>query len=211
MAERVAHLGRAHPGGRLWWGSMKEFADGSLGSRTALFHEPYADAPATAGTRTIELERLRQLVAAADGAGLQVAVHAIGDRAVDEVLGVYAALRANHSGGGGGAPRRHRIEHAQHLSAPHVAAGLAAAGVVVTPNPLHLLADEPVLEARLGPARSGAGRTYAFRTLLAAGVTMACGSDWPVVPLDALGERASHSGRRRPAGGIAGRALGFGI
>lgn len=71
MAERVRHLGRAHPSGMLFWGGTKEFADGSLGSRTALFHEPYADAPTTSGTQAIELGRLRELVAAADAAGLQ--------------------------------------------------------------------------------------------------------------------------------------------
>ncbi|KAL4419238.1 hypothetical protein ABPG77_001176 [Micractinium sp. CCAP 211/92] len=84
MAEWVRHLGTAHPSGMLFWGGVKEFADGSLGSRTALFHQPYADQPGSSGTRTIELDTLRQLVADADGAGLQVAVHAIGDRAVDE-------------------------------------------------------------------------------------------------------------------------------
>lgn len=222
MAERVKQLGKAHPGGMLHWGGVKEFAgmlqgcivrplaslrvgpdalacsccaDGSLGSRTALFHEPYADEPGSSGTRTIELDRLRQLVVEADAAGLQVAVHAIGDRAVDEVLDIYAELahRKNSSSGGvggGSVPvrRRHRIEHAQHLSSPEVAQRLAAAGVVVTPNPLHLLADMAVLQPRLGRERAGAGRTYALRTLVEAGATTACGSDWPVVPLDALGE-----------------------
>lgn len=180
-------------------------ADGSLGSRTALFHEPYADQPDTHGTRTIELGRLRQLVADADAAGLQVAVHAIGDRAVDDVLGLYADLAHSRRGSGGGGgdaaaagsngdaaavpPRHptHRIEHAQHLSGPAAARRMAEAGVAVTPNPLHLLADRSILEARLGAARAGAGHTYAFGTLRQAGVTAAFGSDWPVVELDALG------------------------
>lgn len=149
-------------------------------------------------------------------------MHAIGDRAVDEVLAIYAQLAANHSaqssrtgsttggsrsdsgaaGGGGeggaGGTRRglhrppHRIEHAQHIYGPGTAAALAAAGVAVTPNPQHLLADRAVLLSRLGAERAGAGRTYAFRTLLRAGVLSAFGSDWPVVPLDPL------------AGGLAG-------
>jgi predicted amidohydrolase YtcJ len=173
-------------------------ADGSLGSRTALFHEPYADQPGSSGTRTIEAHRLRQLVTAADAAGLQVAVHAIGDRAVDEVLQVYADLAANSSSSGSSAERGqqqqgqqgrrapHRVEHAQHISGPAAASRMAAAGVAATPNPLHLLADVGVLQARLGAERAGAGRAYAFRTLLGAGVTAAFASDWPVVPLEPL-------------------------
>ncbi|KAL4431236.1 hypothetical protein ABPG75_006492 [Micractinium tetrahymenae] len=220
MAERVRHLGTAHPSGMLFWGGVKEFADGSLGSRTALFHQPYADQPGSSGTRTIELAALRRLVADADAAGLQVAVHAIGDRAVDEVLSIYAELAANRSvhssgsssahgngsggdggsgsssrgssssGGGATEPGRrrppHRIEHAQHISGPATAAAMATAGVAATPNPQHLLADRAVLLPRLGAERAGAGRTYAFRTLLQAGVVSAFGSDWPVVPLDPL-------------------------
>jgi predicted amidohydrolase YtcJ len=185
-------------------------ADGSLGSRTALFHEPYADQPGSSGTRTIEADRFRRLVTAADAAGLQVAVHAIGDRAVDKVLQMYADLAANSSSSGSSAEQQqqqqqqqqgqqqqqqqgqqrrrapHRIEHVQHISGPAAAARMAAAGVAVTPNPLHLLADVGVLQARLGAERAGAGRAYAFRTLVEAGVTAAFASDWPVVPLEPL-------------------------
>lgn len=133
---------------------------------------------------------------------MQVAVHAIGDRAVDDVLALFAELAANSSSGssrgsgsgGGPAARKapHRIEHAQHILGPAAAARLAAAGVAVTPNPLHLLADAGILEPRLGRERAGAGRTYALRTLLRANVTAALASDWPVVPLDPL-----TGGRRR--------------
>ena len=150
-------------------------------------------------------------------------MHAIGDRAVDEVLHLFAELAANTSssssvGGGsssssgrdggsssggssgsssdergssqiparpGGKPP-HRIEHVQHISGPGTAQQLAAAGVAVTPNPLHLLADAGILEARLGRERAGAGRSYALRTLLDAGVMAALASDWPVVPLEPL-------------------------
>jgi predicted amidohydrolase YtcJ len=205
MAERVRQLGAAHPGGMLFWGGVKEFADGSLGARTALLHQPYADAPGSAGSRSITVQRLRELAAGAAAAGLQVAVHAIGDRAVDDVLSIYAELAANRSSGGGGGDgreRQHRIEHAQHISGPGVARRMAAARVAATPNPLHLLADRLLLEARLGLERAGAGRTYAFRTLLEAGVLAAFGSDWPVVPLDALGERPLRVG-----GWLCGHAL----
>lgn len=84
--------GRAHRKGRLFWGGVKEFLDGSLGSRTALMREPYEDNELTNGTRVIDLERLQRLVGKAHAAGLQVAVHAIGDRAVDELVGVYERL-----------------------------------------------------------------------------------------------------------------------
>lgn len=205
LAERVRHLGWADPGGMLFWGGVKDFADGSLGSRTALFHAPYADAPAAAGARAIELPRLRQLVAEADAVGLQVGVHAIGDQAVDEVAAIYAELaagRANSSpaaaGTQPGRQRRrppHRVEHAQHISGRAAAGRLAAAGVAVTPNPLHLPADAGILLERLGPERAGAAHSYAIRTLLEAGMTCAFASDWPVVPLDPAGEAAGREGR----------------
>ena len=114
--------GRSHPGGRLHWGGLKAFADGSLGSRTALMWQPYADTPAAdtgssssggvgeegcgaavggggsgpsvCGQRAAGREELRQLAAAAVKAGLQVSVHAIGDRAVDEVAAALAAALA---------------------------------------------------------------------------------------------------------------------
>eukprot|EP00887_Chlorella_sp_A99_P005517 scaffold1.g5517.t1 len=203
LAHRVQHLGRAHPGGRLFWGGVKEFADGSLGSRTALMHEPYSDDPSTSGTTTVDRQALARMVEGADAAGLQVAIHAIGDKAVDDVLGIYEAVQQQRqqqqqaqrdkiSGGstsgsgsdGGHPPLRHRIEHAQHLSGPTAARRMAALGVVATPNPLHLLADMPVLVTRLGTERAGAGRTYAFRTLLDAGVRAATASDWPIMPLE---------------------------
>lgn len=136
-------------------------------------------------------------------------MHAIGDRAVDEVLELFADLAANRSresiegsgsgtGSSGGSSSSgstsarpagrvpHRIEHVQHISGPATARRLAAAGVAVTPNPLHLLADAGILEARLGRERAGAGRSYALRTLLEANVTAALASDWPVVPLEPL-------------------------
>jgi len=108
----------------------------------------------------------------------QVAVHAIGDRAVDDVLDIYASLPSAGASGSSEAvaaapagpprskPRRHRIEHAQHIAGPSTAQRMAAAGVLTTPNPLHLLADAAILESRLGAARAGPGRSYPLKTLL---------------------------------------------
>ncbi|PNH12482.1 putative amidohydrolase ytcJ, partial [Tetrabaena socialis] len=213
LAAWVAAHGRAHPGGRLFWGGLKEFADGSLGSRTALLWEPYSDAPQGGGAgaaeaagdplqcgqRAMGQQELRELVEAAVGAGLQVAIHAIGDRAVDEVVGAYqAALEAAAGAAEGPRPRagatspwvlgdrlRLRIEHAQHVSGnSNVSAAMAASGLTPVPNPLHLLADRAMLPARLGPRRRP--RAFPFRSLLAAGARPAMASDWPVVDMQPL-------------------------
>ena len=68
----VAERGVTHRGGRLFWGGVKAFSDGSLGSRTALMHQPYADDASSSGMRATPLDELRQLVLQADAAGLQV-------------------------------------------------------------------------------------------------------------------------------------------
>lgn len=197
LAHRVRHLGRRHPRGRLLWGGLKEFADGSLGSRTALMWAPYADDPGCTGASAVDRAALREMAAGAAAAGLQVAVHAIGDRAVDEVLDAFEEVQqrlrrqegaAGGSAGGaaGSAQPPLRIEHAQHISGPAAAARMAQLGVAATPNPLHLLADAPLLERRLGSERAGPGCSYALRELLDAGVTAAFASDWPVAPLEPL-------------------------
>jgi predicted amidohydrolase YtcJ len=202
----VAVTGTFHASSaRLAWGGVKEFADGSLGSSTALLWEPYADAPSeaggqggdhtsnsgqggstcpghTCGTRTIPTDELRQLVSSAAAAGLQVAVHAIGERAVDEVLQVFEA--ADKSGSSSSGRVQHRIEHMQHLSSPAAAAKAAALGVAGVPNPQHLLTDAAMLMPKLGAARSGPGRAFAYKTLVDAGVALGFGSDWPVVEVE---------------------------
>lgn len=94
---------------------------------------------------------------------LQVAVHAIGDRAVDDVTQVlHSAAQANSERR---AERRHRIEHVQHLSGPAAAAALAESGALAVVNPLHLLDDRDILLQRLGAERAGPGRALAYRTL----------------------------------------------
>lgn len=68
----AASQGKGHSSGRLFWGGVKEFADGSLGSRTALMWEPYSDDPSSTGTRTVDMAQLRERAAKAHAAGLQV-------------------------------------------------------------------------------------------------------------------------------------------
>lgn len=151
-----------HSGGRLSWGWLKEFADGGLGSRTAWFWEPYSDDPGgSSGLCTVNLTWMEEEVGAAlRDSGVGVMVHAIGDRTVDQV----AEVLARAARGVPGAPRL-RVEHVQHISGPRAAQRLAEAGATAVINPLHLLSDRPMLQGRLGRARAGPGRAYAWGEL----------------------------------------------
>lgn len=181
--ERLASLVAAEGRGdeRLWWGGLKAFVDGSLGSTTAWFYDPYADEPGTSGLITTDTARLREQITRADAAGLHVVVHAIGDRANDWLLDVYETV----AGGAAerGRDRRFRVEHAQHLT-PAALARFAELGVVASMQPYHAADDGRWADRRIGPERSRT--TYAFRSLLDADATLAFGSDWTVAPLDPL-------------------------
>jgi predicted amidohydrolase YtcJ len=178
---RLAAVGlRADFGGeKLHVGGLKGFADGSLGSTTALFFEPYLDAPNTsglAGSEMIPESKMLDHILGADRAGLQVAVHAIGDKANHIILGMYEeADRRN-----GPRDRRFRIEHAQHLR-PDDIPRFGKLHVIASMQPYHCIDDGRWAEKRIGPER--AKTTYAFRTLLDTGAVLAFGSDWPVAPM----------------------------
>ena len=163
-------------------GAVKGFADGSLGSTTAYFYEPYADAPETRGLladEMIPLDGMRDRLIHADAAGLQLCIHAIGDQAISVVLDLFADVaKAN-----GARDRRLRIEHAQHV-APRDFARFASLGVVAAVQPYHAIDDGRWAERRIGPERIKT--TYAFRTFLDSGVRLALGSDWPVAPLNPI-------------------------
>jgi hypothetical protein len=122
---------------------------------------------------------LRAAIEGADSAGLQVLVHAIGDRANDWILDVYRDVAAAH----GPRDRRFRIEHAQHLS-PSAIPRFAEQGVIASMEPYHAADDGRWAEKRIGPERIKT--TYAFRSLLDAGATLAFGSDWTVAPIDPI-------------------------
>lgn len=182
--ERLAATGvRAHFGSNmLRIGALKGFADGSLGSTTALFFEAYLDAPNTNGLAGDEmfpegamLERVR----AADRAGLQVMIHAIGDRANDSILTIYEQVEKEN----GERDRRFRIEHAQHLR-PQDIPRFARDHVVASMQPYHAIDDGRWAEKRIGKER--AKGTYAFRSLLDSGATLAFGTDWTVAPLSPI-------------------------
>ena len=173
----VAASGRGDD--RLWWGGLKAFVDGSLGSTTAWFYDPYVDEPHTSGLMTTDTAELRSWVMSADEAGLHVMVHAIGDRANDWILDVYAQAEAQN----GARDRRFRIEHAQHLS-PEAIGRFEDLGVIASMQPYHAADDGRWAEKRIGPDRIRT--TYAFRSLADAGATLAFGSDWTVAPLDPI-------------------------
>jgi predicted amidohydrolase YtcJ len=153
--------------------------DGSLGSTTAWFYQPYDDAPATTGLMTTDTTRLRRWIGSADSAGLQVIVHAIGDRANDWLLDVFRDTRMAN----GPRDRRFRIEHAQHLS-PAAIRRLGVEGVIASMQPYHAIDDGRWAEKRIGPNRILT--TYAFRDLIDAGARLAFGSDWTVAPIEPL-------------------------
>ena len=182
--ERLARTGvRAHFGSEmLRVGGLKGFADGSLGSTTALFYDPYKDAPSTSGIAGDEmfpegvmLARVRE----ADRAGLQVIIHAIGDRANDLILTIYEQVEREN----GEHDRRFRIEHAQHLRAQDIPR-FARDKVIASMQPYHAIDDGRWAEKRIGKER--AKTTYAFRSLLDSGAVLAFGTDWTVAPMNPL-------------------------
>ena len=182
--ERLGRTGvRAHFGSAmLRVGGLKGFADGSLGSTTALFYDPYLDAPNTSGIATDEMYPEGAMLARvrdADRAGLHVMIHAIGDRANDLILSIYEqVIREN-----GDRDRRFRIEHAQHLR-PQDIARFARDKVIASMQPYHAIDDGRWAEKRIGKER--AKTTYAFRSLLDSGATLAFGTDWTVAPLNPM-------------------------
>jgi predicted amidohydrolase YtcJ len=159
--------------------SLKAFADGSVGASTALFFQPYADDPANVGLPSDDWAKMSDWFVGADAAGLQLSVHAIGDRAIAETLDRFErVLRTN-----GPRDRRLRVEHDQHTH-PRDFARHAPLGVIASVQPYHAIDDGRFVEKRIGRLRCAS--TYAFRTFLLSGVRMAFGSDWPVAPLDPI-------------------------
>lgn len=178
---RLARLVRAEGRGDTWvrWGGLKGYADGSLGSGTALFRDAYSDDPHTHGLEVTPARDLEEWITAGDAARLHVAIHAIGDRANDELLDIFQRIAAR----GPRRDRRFRIEHAQHLSASAIGR-FAKLGVIPSMQPSHLADDGRWAARRLGAQRLGG--TYAFGSLLASRARLAFGSDWPIVEIDPL-------------------------
>ncbi len=181
-ALRDAGITKRFGGDYLTIGAVKGFMDGSLGSTTAWFFEPYSDAPNTSGLPAgmyFPEGNMKKLIKGADAAGLHVVVHAIGDRANEELLKIYEEVQQENGPG----DRRFRIEHAQHLAAASIPK-FARLGVIASMQPYHLPDDGRWAEKRLGAARLKG--TYAFRELLDNGAVVTFGSDWPVASLNPL-------------------------
>ncbi|PWT91371.1 MAG: amidohydrolase [Acidobacteria bacterium] len=186
MAEwkRQADMIQQQGAGDEWlrFGGLKAFMDGSLGSTTALFFEPYLDAPQTSGLMNdsnIPEGKLKATMKDADKAGLQCSVHAIGDKANHLLLNYFEEIEKEN----GARDRRFRIEHAQHLLLADIPR-FAKLGVIASMQPYHAIDDGRWAEKRIGPTRIKS--TYAFRSLLDAGATLAFGSDWTVAPISPL-------------------------
>ncbi len=163
-------------------GALKGFADGSLGSRTAYFFEPFSDTPENRGLLSSEMQppaAMRDRMMKADSAGIQLCTHAIGDQGISIILDFYSDIAKEH----GPADRRFRIEHAQHMAAKDFDR-FAQLGVIASMQPYHAIDDGRWAEGRIGHDR--ASRTYAFRTFLDHKVRLAFGTDWDVAPLNPM-------------------------
>lgn len=181
--KRLADSGIGHDMGSdfLKMGAVKAFADGSLGSRTAWMYEPFNDDPGNRGMPMPIMNppsRMEAEVRGVIAAGIQPAVHAIGDRANAEMLDIYERL-----GGENPAAHRFRIEHAQHVR-PEDFARFGKLGVIASMQPYHAIDDGRWAEKRIG--RQRAASSYAWRSMIDAGAHLAFGTDWPVAPLNPL-------------------------
>jgi predicted amidohydrolase YtcJ len=159
-------------------GFVKLFADGSLGARTAALKEPYSDNPKTSGMLLNAQKKLDTLVLEAHKAGLQLGIHAIGDRAIDAVVKAYAKAlkqfpRENH---------RHRIEHCS-MPNPKLISRMKHLNLIASVQPHFVVSDFWVVD-RVGKAR--AHWIYPFKTLMHKGLVVISGSDCPVEQINPL-------------------------
>ena len=186
-----------HGGRRLWFGQVKLYADGSLGSGTAFLHAPYSDNPSDRGLAVLSLPALRKRVMEVYRNGYSVAIHAIGDKAVTNSLKAIESARASFAG-----VRRDRIEHVQLFRSSDLSL-FRTLGVTASVQPVHLATDWATAQKKWGPERCRNG--YAWKTLLREGIRLQFGSDAPVEPINPLlGLQAAVTRqdlRGNPAGG----------
>lgn len=159
----------------LRFGGLKGFVDGSLGSHTASFLKPFTDVPTDSGFFVTPKEILYKRVKSADSAGLHPIVHAIGDKAIRTLLDIFEQVEKEN----GKKDSRFRIEHAQHIH-PDDMKRFKELGVIASVQPYHAIDDGRWAEKVIGHERSMT--TYAFKSLMDAGATVAFGSDWFVAP-----------------------------
>jgi len=199
------HIEHAHELGIRWgfgddWiriGGLKIFADGALGPRTALMVDAYENEPENFGIAVTDKETMLALVSKASAAGMPSTIHAIGDKAVQDVLDVYEAVRKEETARGEApSTRRHRIEHVQVVH-PDDKTRLAELDVIASMQPIHATSDYPMADAYWGDR---CGLAYNPRMQIDQGVTVAFGSDSPIDPFDPLNGIYAAVARRRPDG-----------
>ncbi len=164
---------------KLETGMLKGFVDGTLGSRTAYFFDPYSDDPTTVGLPQYTADELNRMVCVAESLKFQIGLHCIGARANRMALDAYDVARQTF----GSRDSRHRLEHAQVLRIEDIPR-IKELGVIASMQPTHCTSDLRWAEQRLGLERSKGA--YAWKSLQNAGVRLAFGTDWPVEPLDPM-------------------------
>jgi len=161
------------------FGYLKAFADGSIGSSTALMFEPFTDNPSSTGLAMWQYEELEEMVVKADKMGFQIGIHAIGDKANNWILNAFEkAIEVN-----GKRDSRHRDEHTQTVQLSDIPR-FAQLGVIPSMQPTHCISDKLFYEKRVGFERCKG--TYAWRSLIDAGSTLAFGTDYDVEPLNPM-------------------------
>ncbi len=161
--------------------AIKKTIDGAIGSRGAWLLEPYSDVPTTSGLNTSPVDEVKALAELAATNGVQLGVHAIGDRANRESLDIFEATFKAHPDM---KDARWRIEHAQHLSADDIPR-FATLGVIASMQGIHATSDAPYVTARLGEARVKEG-AYVWRKLIDSGAIVSNGTDVPVERIDPM-------------------------
>ena len=161
--------------------AIKVTADGALGSRGALMLEPYTDSPSSTGMATVPIESIADTAKIAIDNGVQLCVHAIGDRANREVLNVFERTFAQYPAE---KDLRWRIEHAQHIH-PADVPRFGKLGVIAAMQGIHATSDAPYVLARLGPTRAEGG-AYVWQKLMQSGAIVANGTDVPVERIDPM-------------------------
>jgi len=175
-------LRKKYPASGDWirFGYLKGYIDGTLGSGTALFFQPYADEPGKSGLPRMTYEELEKIVVASDAKGFQIGIHAIGDKGNNWILNAYEKAQQVN----GKRDSRHRSEHAQILTAQDIPR-FARLGVIASMQPTHCITDKRFAEKRLGLERCKNG-AYVWRKLLDTGAHVAFGTDYAVEPLDPM-------------------------
>lgn len=195
LYEEFAEIGIVPPYGNdmLRLGTMKVFVDGSMGAGTALFFEPYSDDPSTSGLPIYPEQELYDLIKKADATGLQIAAHAIGDRANAWILNAFEQAFAEN----GMREARHRVEHSQ-VVLPADIQRFHDLGIIASIQPSHCIDDMRWAEKRIGDRVK---HSYLFNSFVEAGVNIAFGTDWTVEPLNPMLGLYAAVTREFPEGG----------